>query len=143
MRFKLMIQLMFVFTFLVLNVVGIQKIAQGQVTATIDWPNPCCYAKHGSFSPTITICNGLSETITGNTTLEVSSYAYQNSIVYGPLSWNSGCSDLNMSWQIPVTAPIGAYDAMVTILPTSSLYFTPVVIQKSNAFVVNPSGSVI
>lgn len=138
MRFKIMIQLMFVFTFLVLNAVGTQKITQGQVTATVNWPNPCCYAKYGSFSLTITICNGMSETITGNTTLVVSSNTYQKSIVYGPLSWNSGCSDLNMSWQIPITAPVGAYDATVTILPTSSPYFTPVLIQKSNAFVVNP-----
>ncbi len=87
----------------------------------------------------IKIGNGMSETITGNTTLEVSSHTYQKMVVYGPLPWSSGCSDLNMSWQIPVTAPSGAYDATITILPTSSPYFTPVVIQRSSAFVVNPS----
>lgn len=124
---------------LILNVMA-QQVIPGQVTATVNWPNPCCYAKYGSLSPMITICNGMSEMITGNATLVVSeSDTYQKSVVYGPLDWDSGCSDLNISWQIPVNAPPGVYNAKILIGPTASPYFTPIVIQKNNAFFVTPS----
>ncbi|MDD1741789.1 MAG: hypothetical protein LUQ47_00500 [Methanotrichaceae archaeon] len=130
---------------LILNVTA-QQIIPGQVTATVDWHNPCCYAKFGSFSPMITICNGLSETITGNVTLTISdkSNTYQRSVVYGPVDWkeysDSGwCPNLSVSWQIPVTAPSEVYNAMISIRPTAfSPYFDPIEIQKSNAFFVTP-----
>jgi hypothetical protein len=134
---------------LILNVMA-QQIIPGQVTATVDWPNPCCYAKYQLFSPIVTICNGLSETITGNATLMISdkSNTYQRSVIYSPFnlgaySDSGGCSNLTTSWQIPVNAPAGVYNAMVLISPTATSYFDPITIQKGNALVVTHSAGVL
>jgi hypothetical protein len=125
---------------LILNVEAQKKIIPGQVTASANWPNPCCYAHFGSFGLTITICNGMSETIAGNATLTVSKSDYQKSVVHGPFSCDSGCFDLNVYWQVPITAPTGTYNVMISIRPTASPYFDPIVIQKDRAFFVTPTG---
>ena len=68
---------------LILNVTA-QQVIPGQVTATVNWPKSCCYINYDSFSPIVTLCNGLSETITGDVILVVSgSDMYQKSVVYG------------------------------------------------------------
>lgn len=136
---KALFVLLFTTLILIMNATT-QVVIPGQVTATVNWPNPCCYPHFDSFGPKVTLCNGLSETTTGNATLTVSESDYQKSVVHGPFHCDSGCSDLNVSWQIPVTAPTGTYDVMITIRPTASPYFDPVIIQKDRAFFVTPSG---
>ena len=136
-------KILFVFlvtpSILILNMAA-QEVIPGQVTATVNWPNPCCYPHFDSFSPEVTLCNGLSEMIAGNATLTISRSGYQKSVVHGPFHRDSGCSDLTVSWQIPTTAPTGAYDVTITIRTTASPHFDPVIIQKDRAFFVPPSG---